>query len=100
MWTIPRVWAKMAEHDPAAFRAKPPFVRLHGVVYTGYNCVHICSHVCVWCVVCVWTVSRATELAVPFFFFSFFEKPQQLQCGMVSVCVCVSMMEEKGVTQT
>lgn len=59
----------------------------HGVVYTGDNCVYM--HGCV----CVCARGGSPELQNSLFPFA---KPEQLQC----VCVCVSMMEEMGVTQT
>lgn len=49
----------------------------HGVVYTGDNCV------CTYMHVCVWTVSRAAELTVPF-------------CKARAVTVCMCLCQHDG----
>lgn len=48
---------------------------------------------CVYVYACLCVCGERPELQNSLFPFA---KPEQLQC----VCVCVSMMEEKGVTQT
>lgn len=75
----------MAEHDPAAFE-------LIFLSETAWRCLHwrqLFVYVCAReCVRGVWPGLQNSLFP--------FCKARAVQC----VCVCVSMMEEKGVTQT
>lgn len=73
----------MVKHDPAAFELIFPSETAWCCLHWRQLCVRICMSVC----------GERPELQNSLFPFA---KPEQLQC----VCVCVSMMEEKGVAQT